>query len=71
MELNAPFHFDILSQLANISAHITLHELLCLSKETIEALKDALVDSKTFLTQVPVIPTDDDRIPCPQCHLVQ
>jgi len=42
--LNAPFRFDILSQLANISAQITLHELLHLSKEIREALKDALAN---------------------------
>ena len=36
-----------------------------------EALRDALVDSKSFLTQVPSIHTDDNEIPCPQCHLVQ
>ena len=30
--LDAPYQFDILSQLANIPARITLHELLRLSK---------------------------------------
>ena len=69
--LNAPFRFDILAQLANIPARITLYELLRLSKETREALRDALADSETFLTQVPTIPSDDDRNPYPQCHLVQ
>jgi len=52
--LNAPFRFDILAQLANILAHITLHELL-----------DALADSESFLTQVPAISTDDNGVPCP------
>ena len=36
--LNIPFRFDILAQLANIPACITIHELLRLSKETREAL---------------------------------
>jgi len=48
--LNAPFCFDILVQLANILAHMTLYELLRLSKETREAFRDALTGSKTFLT---------------------
>jgi len=42
--LNAPFCFDILAQLANILAHITLHEILCLSKKMREALRDVLAD---------------------------
>jgi len=40
-----PFRFDILAQLANIPARITIHELLLLSKETREALRDALANS--------------------------
>jgi len=68
--LNTPFRFDILAQLANILARITLHELLHFSKKTKEALRDALVDSMSFLTQVPSILTDDSGTPCPQCHLV-
>jgi len=62
--LNAPFRFDILAQLANIPARMTLYELLRLSKETREVLRDALADSKIFLTQVPA-PPDDEGIPCP------
>ena len=61
--LNIPFRFDILAH-ANIPARITLHELLRLSKETKEALRDALIDSESFLTQVPEIPTDN-RTPYP------
>ena len=45
--LNMPFRFDILAQLANIPARITIHELLRLSKETREALRDALADSES------------------------
>jgi len=67
--LIAPFRFDILTQLANISNHITLHELLRISKEA-KALRDALADSEFFLTKVPSIPIDDDGTSCPQCHLV-
>ena len=69
--LNTPFRFDILAQFANISARMTLYKLLSLSKETREALRDALADSESFLTQVPVIPFNDNETPCPQCHLVQ
>jgi len=50
-------------QLANIPAHITLHELLRLSKETREALRDALADSESFMKE--------DGASCPRCHLVQ
>jgi len=49
-----------LAQLANVLVHITLYELLRLSKKTSKALRDALADSETFLTQVPTIPIDDD-----------
>jgi len=45
--LDTPFRFDILVQLANIPARITIHELLRLSKETREALRDALADSES------------------------
>ena len=51
-DFKAPFCLDILAQLANIITRITLHELLRFSKKIREALRDALVDSKTFLTQV-------------------
>ena len=34
-------------------------------------LRDALADSKSFLTQAPAIPTNDDRTPCSECHLLQ
>jgi len=43
--LDAPFRFDILAQLANIPARITVYELLRLSKETRDALRDALANS--------------------------
>ena len=48
--LKALFCFDMLAELANILARITLHELLRLFKEMREALRDVLANSKTFLT---------------------
>jgi len=60
-----------LAQLTNIPARIILHEILCLLKETRETLRDALADLESFLTEVPSISFDDNRAPCPQCHLVQ
>jgi len=69
--LNMPFRFDILAHLANIPAHITIHELLHLSKETREALRDALANSESFLTYMPNIPKDDTQSSCPECHHVQ
>jgi len=66
-----PFRFDILAQLANIPARITMHKLLRLSKETREALRDALANSESFLTYMPEIPKDDTQSACPKCHHVQ
>ena len=66
-----PFRFDILAQLANIPARITIHELLRLSKETREALRDALANSESFLTYMPETPNDDAQSSCPECHHVQ
>jgi len=68
--LNMPFHFDILAQLANIPARITIHKLLRLSKETREALRDALANSESFLTYMPEIPKDDAQSSCSECHHV-
>ena len=66
-----PFHFDILAQLANIPARITIHELLRLSKETREALRDALANSESFLIHMPEIPRGDTQSSCSECHHVQ
>jgi len=49
----APYRFDVLAQLANIPARITLYELLRLSKSTREALQEALANAEVFITQVP------------------
>ena len=69
--LDTPFRFDILAQLANIPARITIHELLRLSKETREALRDALANSESFLTCIPEVPDDEMRSPCSECHHAQ
>jgi hypothetical protein len=50
------FHFDVMAQLANIPARITLHELLRLSKTTRDALREALADAEVFATYVQAIP---------------
>jgi len=49
---SAPYHFDVLAQLANIPARITLYELLRLSKSTREALREALADAEVFMAQI-------------------
>jgi len=51
-----PYRFDILAQLANIPARITLYELLRLSKSTREALREAQANAEVFMTQVPAGP---------------
>jgi len=66
-ELNIPFRFDILAQLANIPPRITIHELLRLSKET----REALANSESFLTHMPEAPRDDTQHSCSECHHVQ
>ena len=52
--MSQPFRFDIINQLANIPARITLYELLKLSKSTREALREALADAEVFVTQLPI-----------------
>jgi len=49
---STPYRFNILAQLANIPARITLYELLRLSKSTREVLREALVDAEVFMTQI-------------------
>ena len=58
--MSQPFHFDIINQLANIPARITLYELLKLSKPTREALREALADAEVFVTQLPIGSTIDE-----------
>jgi len=50
------YRFDILAQLANITARITLYELLRLPKSTREALREALADAEVFMAQIPTRP---------------
>jgi len=50
---STPFRFDVLAQLANIPARITLYELLRLFKSARDALKEALADAEVFITQIP------------------
>src|SRR4051812_40106806 len=59
-EVSQPFRFDIINQLANIPARITLYELLRLSKSTREALREALADAEVFVTQLPIGSTIDE-----------
>src|SRR3954462_5453310 len=60
VEVSQPFRFDIINQLANILARITLYELLRLSKSTTEALRDALADTEVFVIQLPSDPAIED-----------
>lgn len=43
----------------NIPTRITMHELLCLSKETRDALREVLADSEIFFTLVPPSAQED------------
>jgi len=69
--LDIPFDFDILAQLANIPARITIQELLRLSKEIREALRDALADSESFLTYMQEVSQDDIQPLYTECHHIQ
>jgi len=68
--LYAPFCFDILAQLTNIPARISIYELLCLSKETREALRDVLANSVSFLIHILKAFENDTQPLCPECHHV-
>src|SRR3954462_3763617 len=60
VEVSQPFRFNIINQLANIPARITLYELFTLSKSTREALREALADAEVFVTQLPIGSTIDE-----------
>src|SRR3954463_16214270 len=60
IEVSQPFRFDIINQLANIPARITIYELLKLSKSTREALRKAPADAEVFVTQLPIGSTIDE-----------
>jgi len=57
---STPFHFDVMAQLANIPAQITLYELLRLSKSRRDVLREALADTEIFSTQIPATCIEDD-----------
>ena len=61
---SSPYRFDVLAQLANIPARITLYELLRLSKSTREALREALADAEIFMTQIPIGPQEENKEDC-------
>ena len=65
-EGSSTFRFDILTQLANITAQITLHELLRLSKSTREALREELADSEAYIAQIPAVCKEEDDEHCHQ-----
>jgi len=72
-EVNQPptaFHFDILKQLAQIPARITLLELLKLSKTTREALRKALADAEAFAVYVPPAPTEEVLLAAPRLNCI-
>jgi len=58
------FCFDVLTQLSNISARITLYELLSLSKSTIDALREALAEKEIFVTQILATCQEEDDNHC-------
>jgi len=58
------YRFDVLAQLANIPARITLYELLRVSKSTREALQEVLANAEVFMTQVPIGPKEGDVEDC-------
>ena len=59
------------NKLANIHAHITIHELLRLLKETSEAIRDALANSELFLTHMPKTPGDVSQPLYSECQHIQ
>jgi len=61
---SASYHFDILAQLANILARITLDELLRLSKSTEKALREVLANAEAFMAQILAEPQKEDEEDC-------
>lgn len=64
-----PFQFDMLAQVGNIPARITLHKLLWLSKTTRDALREALANSDAFSTHI-TKPSINVKDSYPHCHQV-
>jgi len=61
---SGPYSFDVLAQLANILARITLYKLLRLSKSTREALREVLVDAEAFMARILAKPEKEDEENC-------
>jgi len=61
---STPFRFDVLAQLTNNPARITLYELLRLSKSTRDARREALADAEVFVTQIPAACEEKDDSLC-------
>ena len=61
---STPFCFDVLAQLANIPARITLYDLLKLSKSMRDALRESLIDTKVSVTQIHAIYHEEDDNHC-------
>lgn len=61
---STPFRFDVLNQLANILARITLYKFLRLSRSTRESLREALANSEAFIAHVPA-PKEQEGEECP------
>ena len=57
---SVPYRFDVLAQLANIPARITLYKPLRLSKLT----REALADAEVFMAQISVEPHEEDKEHC-------
>jgi len=49
---STPFHINVLAQLANIPARITLYEVLSFFKSIRDALREELADAKVFMIQI-------------------
>jgi len=59
-------YYNVLAQLANIPARITLYELLQLSKSTRGAIREALADLEAFIAQILAGPNEEDEGHCLQ-----
>ena len=58
------FRFDVLAQLANVPARITLYGLLKISKPTKKAIREVLAEA--FIAQIPAVREKEDDGHCHQ-----